>query len=308
VKLLLLAGNPDTSSTLSLDREITALMRRFLEASPEPFEFIPMPDLRVDDLPITLPREEPDILHITAHGETSYLVLADAGGSAVELTAAQLLAFLSPRRPPRLIYFSGCKSAEMAKGVLGPIAMAIGTATTISNGAARAAAASFYERVLGGESVGVAFATANAMAVAKGGVELELHAEAGVSPANEVLRPRPRVVAQFVRVQQGHDDAFPIRVGVAQCPRATSQLVAFFEGETAPCVSTRPEWTGGTAWLRAELRVAADRRLFVAGLISGAARFIAEAQLSEALTDAEHKDVGWAINVLKTSSAQRRPA
>jgi hypothetical protein len=231
MKLLLLAANPDTSSTLTLEREITGLQRRFLDVSPELFEFIPLPDLRVDDLPHTLRQVEPDILHVTAHGETSHLVMADGRGEKVEIRSEQLAAFLSPNRPPRLVYFSGCKSAEVAKGVLGPVAMAIGTAVTIDNGAARAAAVSFYERVLDGDSVSVAFDAAQAMAATVGRVALELHQREGVDPIYEVLRPRPRLVARFVRVQQGPGGAFPIRVGVAQCPKSTTQLVAFFEGE-----------------------------------------------------------------------------
>lgn len=306
MRLLLLAANPDTSSTLSLDREITALQRRFLEVSPEPFEFVPMPDLRAEDLPSVLRRVEPDILHVTAHGETSHLVLADSGGAPVEITPERLAAFLSPSRPPRLVYFGGCKSADMAKGALGPVAMAVGTAATIGNGPARAAAVAFYERVLGGDSVQVAFAAARAMAATMGGVELELHVSEGVDPAREVLRPRPRLVACFARVQEGPDRTFPIRLGVAQCPRLATQLVAFFEGEATPCVSTAPVWgrdASDTAWLRAELRVDADRRVFVAGLIGGTPRFIAEARLSQALAGAGNRAADWAIERLKGNSA-----
>jgi hypothetical protein len=306
MKLLLLAANPDTSSTLSLDREITELQRRFLDTSPEPFEFIPLPDLRVDDLPRELRRIEPDVLHVTAHGEKSHLVLADIGGNAVEITPERLAAFLSPNRPPRLVYFNGCKSAEMAKGVLGPVAMAVGTAVTIANGTARSAAVSFYERVLAGDSVRIAFAAASAMAAAKGGVDLELHARPGVDPACEVLRPRPRLVVRFARVQRGTDGTFPICVGIAQCPRETTQLVVFFEGETSPCISTRPDWADGMAWLGAELSVAADHRLFVVGLIGGAPRFIAEARLSQALIGSEREEVKWAVCLLKQRSAQPR--
>lgn len=303
MKLLLIAGNPDTSSTLSLDREITGLQRRFLDVSPEACEFIPLPDLRAEELPLNLRLIEPDILHVTAHGETSHLVWATADGSTVEITAERLRAFLSPNKSPRLIYFSGCKSAEIAKAVLAPVAMAVGTAVTIGNGPARAAAVAFYESVLSGSSIGLAFAAANAMAGTLGNVALELHSMDGVDPAREVLRPRPRVIARFPRVQEAQDRTFPVAVGVERCPKSTTQLVAFLDGEPAPCVSTRPEWIGDTAWLRAELRVMADRRLIVVGLIAGGARFIAESQLCDVLKGADQENVRWAIRKLKERSA-----
>lgn len=306
MKLLLIGSRPDTSSTLALEREISALQRRLLDLSSEPIEFINIPDQRADDLSFTLGRIEPDVLHITAHGETSHLMLADSGGTAVKMTPKHLTGLLSPTRPPRLIYFSGCKSAGIAKGVTSSVRAAIGAVGTIGNGAARATAVSFYERALAGESVGAAFAAAEAMAATLGDVALELHMQPGVDLLREVLLPRPRPVVRFARVQQDSGGAFPIRVGVAHCPRSTTQLVVFLEGERAPCVSTPPEWKDETAWVQGELRIDADRHIFVVGLISRSKPFVAQARLSEAVTDSEQDDVRWALRRLACRPA--RPA
>lgn len=305
MKLLLLASNPDTSSTLNLDREITALQHRFLHISPEPFELVSLPDLRVEEWPDVLRRMEPEVLHVTAHGETSHLVVSDVTANAVEVTAEQLRAFLSPDKPPRLIYFNGCKSADLAKRIIEPVAMAIGTQVTIDNGSARASAVSFYDRVLAGDNVQVAFDAAKAIAAVKSGVKLELFTREGVNAANEVLRPRPRVIIRFARVQRDADGTFPIYVGVTQCPATTTQLVVFFEGEPAPCLTTPPRWSDGAAWLRRELRIGTDRRVFVVGLIGEVARFIVNDQLSSAMAGTESKEVAWAIQQM-TRSAEKQ--
>lgn len=307
MKLLLLASNPDTSSSLSLDREITALQRRFIDVSPEPFEFIPIPDVRVEDLPSVLGKVEPDILHVTAHGETSHLVVSDARGERAVITSDQLVSFLSPRKPPRLVYFNGCRSADISAKVLGRVAIAIGTEATIENGSARAAAVAFYERLLEGESVGVAFDAAAAMAAVKQGITLELRSAPAIDPTTLVLMPRPRLVARFVKIQRGtQDNAFPVRLGITQCPGTTTRLAAFAEDDDLLCLSTRPEWNAGVAWLAKDVRVGADRRVFMVGVVAETGRFIAKGRLSQSFVDTERAEVRWAIDNLIGASADTR--
>jgi hypothetical protein len=298
VKLLLLAANPGTSSSLSLEREVTALQRQFLDVSPEPFDFIVLPDLRIEDLPEELRRVAPDILHVCAHGETPHLAWADRSGTSVNVTPKALTAFLSPDRPPKLIYFNGCQSTEMAQGVLGPVEMAIGTTATITNGDARATAASFYRCLLGGESVATAFATAEELSRAKG-IPLDLRVRDGVSPSQVIMRRRPHLVARFARVRREPDGTFPIRVGVSQCPELTTQLVAFLGGDTNQAIATSPEWTDTTAWVRRELDVASYTRMFVAGVISGERHFIAQCELYDLLRKQKGRGIKWARDALR---------
>jgi hypothetical protein len=81
------------------------------------------------------------------------------------VTAKMLGAFLPPERPPRVVYLNSCDSKEIAKEIvdLGSAAMAIGSTAPISNRAARAAAAAFYERLLAGLSIARACASAKSM-------------------------------------------------------------------------------------------------------------------------------------------------
>ena len=128
VKVLFVASNPIDASSLSLDREITELQRRFLSVSDEPVSFAFLPDLKLEDFPARVSEIRPDILHFAAHGDADSLSMSDTGGNAVSLTADMLEDFLPQTQPPRLIYFNACNSRELARSLVesGSVGMAIG--------------------------------------------------------------------------------------------------------------------------------------------------------------------------------------
>src|SRR5688572_11110173 len=148
MKIMYVACNPRDSDELMLEYELSDLQDRFAAASGEPVTVVALPRLPFERLPIELARHQPDILHISAHGEGDNLALANADGDLVALSAEALLAFLMIERSPELVYLNACNSEAIADSLSKHVKFAVGTTAPITNRTARAAAVVFYDAIL----------------------------------------------------------------------------------------------------------------------------------------------------------------
>jgi hypothetical protein len=246
MKILYIAANPWDQKQLDFGPEVTELQRRVLGVAS--VDFIPMPSLKFEDLPSTLHQLRPEIVHIAAHGEKQNLVLANQNHISVFLDAEMLITFLSDISPPRLIYVNACNSMEIAEGLTRVVPMAIGSTSPISLKSARAAAVSFYERVLDGSSVSKAFAVCKQMMKGNTGnvADMKLFERPGINPSKEVLHTNPRFVAEFTKKRPKRDSkgCYEIRFGVLGCSPTTQQVVFFTDD---PESITKCEWLPETA-------------------------------------------------------------
>jgi len=238
MRVLYVASNPPGEVDLNLPREITELQRPFTTALGEASFFEFLPALKVEDLPNQLRFRSPDILHIAAHGDSASLYLSDEAGNPVALTAEMLLSFLPPERSPRIVYLNACDSYEIARALVdsGRVPIAIGSTAPISNRTARAGAVAFYERLLAGHAVGVAFEACEAMVKALSGKKAgaKILNNPGVDVGTETMHMVPTLVAEFeskkpVLRKDGHHE---FHLGLLGCPPCTGQVVFFSDDET----------------------------------------------------------------------------
>lgn len=305
MKVLYIGSKAEEAASLNLEREITDLQRRFGDALGEPVSFTFLPRVLAEELAITLSKHKPDILHISAHGTTNVLALANEAGDEVLLTATALRAYLGVDRPPRLVYLNACNSHEIAQALSDLVPMVIGITQPITNRAARSGAAAFYGSLLDGASVARAFEVANhtIATLQAGGTSAALHVRGGIEPNSEYMHRVPRLVADFQdgipRLQKGR---YLIRAGVVGCPSNTVQLIVFtddasFVEDYDPedtdddlashlCFVVRRTPAKGALWIAEgdNWWVSGDFRLFATGVTGDGSTFTVQATLvSEAI-------------------------
>src|SRR5690242_1267641 len=236
MKAMYVACNPKGAADLTVEREITELQRQFLRATGEPVDFIGFPGLPIEELPLEIGKHQPDILHISAHGDREELALANTDGRPVKITGPMLASFVDIDRPPSLVYLNACNSEAIARAVVQVAPMAIGTTAPISNRTARASALLFYDRLLNGSTVQKAFEAARSTLEALQDVKASsmLHCRKGIDANKERLHQIPRIIAHFTddRYKPDSDGDFDIELGVAGCPANTSQVVFFTDDES----------------------------------------------------------------------------
>jgi hypothetical protein len=230
MKIMYVASNPSEASSLRLEQEINVLQGRFSAVSGEPIRFLTFPSLAFEDFPVELSRLRPDVLHISAHGDerTGTLALSNEAGDPVRLAADALLAFLRID-PPRLVYLNACDSEAIAEKMVELVPYAIGTSAPISNRSARAAAVTFYDRILRGATVQDAFDASEQMLASLQGntARSVLKTQNRTLAQVERLYMSPQLVARFSDEPSDGDDLFTVETGMVGCPGNTSQLVIF---------------------------------------------------------------------------------
>jgi CHAT domain len=299
MKILYIAANPDDQEDVDLGPEVTEIQRRVL-LTPA-VEFVVMPGLKFEDLPSVLHQQRPDILHIAAHGEKKNLFLASKDGGSVEVDAKMLLSFLNDISPPRLVYLNACNSGAIAKGLISSVPIAIGSTATIEVQAARAAAVSFYERILEGSPVARAFQVCKEMmrGVSQKGADIEIFHNEDVDPSKEVLHVGPRFIAEFTREEPRRDkeDCYEIRFGVVGCPPGTKQVVFFTDDpesitgsrtlENDLCSVVRDPPRGGLLWMEKKEAwdIDGDFRLYAVGAFGEGRAFTLSSMVGDALAE-----------------------
>jgi hypothetical protein len=298
MRVLFVASNPKARESLALEREITELQRRSLATQGDPVEFVFLPELPLEQFPLELSKQPFDVLHISAHGASTGLSLANSAGNETLLTAEMLNAFLDVDRPPRLVYVSACHSEAIARALISRVSMAIGTTATVKNRAARSAAVLFYARILEGKSVQSAFTASRELicALENKAAKSKLFAGRNIRPEREFLHQVPRLVAKFSRkdgrIRRYADGAYYVDLGVIGCPQATAQIIFFTDDqqladdpqtyEEGMSVLTRDAPARGEVWIE-EWDASWNLRFYACGVTSRGESFVVESMLCEAL-------------------------
>jgi hypothetical protein len=271
------AGRAKRQSTLKLEREITELQQRAVATTGSTFRFDFFPDLRIEELPLELARQRPDVLHISAHGERDNLALANQSGQEVRLSAEVLRAFLDQEQPPRIVYLNACDSAEIARELVSIAPIAIGTTASISNDAAIASAVLFYERLLNGATVQQAFDAGKRMieAMHASATSSLLYKARGVHPETERIFQSTKLVARFDGFPSSKRDQFTIELGLIGCRSDTNQVIFYTDdatyiededrAEEDLCVVARTNPVRGVIWSDFDWYAYGDIRIFGCG-------------------------------------------
>jgi hypothetical protein len=220
---------------------------------------------------------------------------------------------LNMKKRPRLVYLNGCDSAPIGRALQGCIPMTIGTTAPISNRGAMAAALLFYDRLLTGHTVQVAFDAGRALikTIDGGavGASTELFVSAGIFPDREYLYPVPRIVASFEKddYTPSKNGDFPFAFGVWGCPAGTKPLLIYTNDESFIDLDQKEEdeWAdcdddafhasqlcyfirnctpqNGVIWSSMTRRTYVDYRLFATGVDGSGRTFATSSTLCDAL-------------------------
>lgn len=293
MKIMYVGCNPTGANDLLMDSEVTQLARLFRSRKGEPVDFMPYPRLPIEELPLVIADELPEILHIAAHAGDGRLLFANAAGAKVELTGAGLAVYLNVGSPPRLVYLNACKSDSIAQELTSVVEIAIGTTSAITNRAARASALLFYDRVLGGSTVYDAFEAGRVTMATMQCDELTsaLYTMKDVDPKKIRLYLSPTLVARFVdeNYKANSKGEYDIELGIAGCPSNTSQVV-FFSDETSEvepedaCDVIRGTPVNNMFWnVEYDDVVGGDYRAYATGTTTGGTAFTVAATVCNAL-------------------------
>jgi hypothetical protein len=302
MRILLVGSKVHNEVDLNLTREITELQRRFGAASPEPVDFQILRDIKVESLPDELQKFRPDILHIVSHSTQTGLSLSDETDAEVRVTARMLGVFLPPENPPQVVYLNSCDSKEIAQELvsINPTIIAIGSTAPITNKLGRSSAVAFYERLLAGFSLRVAFDTAKEMleGISRSVVSMRMFPDCDWAN-KKVMNPVPTLIADLCKPTPNKDGHYKFRLGLSGAPSGTKQVIFFTENddhiegydsmehELTSLVRGDPG-TDGIFWSTEKTTednwsAAKDHRLFAVGAKSQAGCFVVESTLCKAL-------------------------
>ncbi|NJN83799.1 MAG: CHAT domain-containing protein [Caldilineaceae bacterium] len=161
IRILFLAANPKETPPLSLGEEVRAIDDALLRAAHRDlFEMEQQWAVRLSDLQAHLLRYSPDIVHFSGHGTTANeIILENEHGESQPVSAALLSQLFSLLRDNiRCVVLSACYSARQADAIGDSIDCVVGMNDAMSDSAAIAFSASFYQALAYGRSVGTAFA------------------------------------------------------------------------------------------------------------------------------------------------------
>lgn len=292
MKLLFVASNPVGAGDLMLEEEIQelrcSLKRRGSDVLVEFRQHVAH-----QEWPMLLYDEKPDCLHISAHGMTDSILIADMDGLRVKLTSESLATYVDHHRP-RLIFLNACDSAEVAAGLTGTVDFAIGCTTPIMNYIARHGASIFYQLVLSGETVQIAFdvCRAHLRTASNSAYDMKLYCRPGLDPTRERLNPPMELIARF-EGRPDRDGRQEVKLGVAGFSETTVQAVFFTDDERfipdfdaplepALCQVARRASLQGEFWAAVPWHLDSDVQIHCTCSGHGAAR-VASARLTEAL-------------------------
>lgn len=199
IKILFLAANAIKKNMLDLGEEFRQISNR-LRASEhgQSFDLVPAFEVRPDEFAAYLLRHRPDIVHFSGHGnKKGEIVLAGKtrrGKTVSKEAFEELFAILKDKIKIKVVVLNACYSEAQAKLLTGAGAIdcAVGMDSAVSDRAAIAFAASFYEAIGFGESVQTAFDLArNALARERirGERKPQLETRPGILASDIVLIP-----------------------------------------------------------------------------------------------------------------------
>lgn len=171
VKILFLAANPVETNRLMLGEEANQIEDRIRRADlRDLFELESHWALRVDEIPGLLLQHRPTIVHFSGHGSrASEIILEDGSGGAHPVPLKALGDLFSIMKDDiRCVVMNSCHSEPQAQAIAEYIDCVVGMSKQVPDTAAVSFAATFYEMLGYGRSIGFAFKVACWMLSAKG--------------------------------------------------------------------------------------------------------------------------------------------
>lgn len=208
IKVLFLAANPQDTARMQLDEELRTIFLAMGESDRFRFKVAVAPALRTTDLPTTILRENPDIIHYSGHGSNGEILLAADVGS-MEPVGAENLAriFKTFVNRTRCVVLNACFSESVATAIAASVPVVVGMSRAVPDRGAREFAAGFYSALVNGDNVTHSFASGQERLVRSGstGELAQLLAKEGTADtlyftgvrAHHLEAPPPRQATGF---------------------------------------------------------------------------------------------------------------
>jgi CHAT domain-containing protein len=158
-KILILAANPKTTSSLRLDEEIREIEEGLRRANyRDQFEIRAKMAVRLRDFRRALLDYEPQIVHFTGHGEKEGLFVEDeVGFSTLFSTKALAQLFKLCSQHVECVTLNACYTAKQARAINKHIDYVIGMRKEIKDKASLEFAVGFYDALGAGRPIEEAF-------------------------------------------------------------------------------------------------------------------------------------------------------
>lgn len=240
MRVLYIASNPKEQRSLQIEEEANELQTKIdAVLTSGALDLRIYSKLKAADLPQTIARVQPDVIHFSAHGEFDGIILSH-DEEEVLLSGEDLVAILTALRVrPKLIVVNACSSEAVASALVKAADFTIGTTAPITNAGAIVMAATLYQHLAASASVMASFNSARAMlnAVDAGQVKTRLFEAEGKSAASTRLNETFRIIAALPEIDEALKEggplpkfeagAYEVEFGVADAPAGASQIVFF---------------------------------------------------------------------------------
>ena len=195
VQILFLSANPINTPWLKVDEEAREIENKLVAGQyGDSFNLIKEPGASVRDLQELILRHKPNIVHFAGHGSpTNAIVLQDEDGRAQEVNArglSELFGIVNANKNIKCVFLNACYSEQQAVAISKHVDCVIGMTTAVSDTAARAFAASFYQGLAFGFSIKDSYSLGhNQLALMNTPEEQspKLHLDPSVDPAKVLL-------------------------------------------------------------------------------------------------------------------------
>jgi len=160
ITVLLVSANPDSTVRLRVDKEFREIIARMRGSKfRDRFKFVQVLAARFEDLTTALQEHEPQVLHISSHGEPDdSLIFEGKGDTPQKVSKRQMLKLLTALADElRLVVLNACHSFGIAREIPSVIDLAIGMNDQVADQAAIDFAVTFYESLGFGKPVETAF-------------------------------------------------------------------------------------------------------------------------------------------------------
>jgi len=157
--VLLVSASPNGEQRLRVDKEFRDVINKMRGSQHrERFKFVQIQAARIEDLGTALLEHQPNVLHISAHGESDgSLLLEGEGNHAQQVTRKQFIRMLAVLEDLRLVVLNACHSHAIARELPSISGLAIGMSDAVADQASIAFSVAFYEALGFGRSVEKAF-------------------------------------------------------------------------------------------------------------------------------------------------------
>lgn len=235
MRILALQANQQPDSLLHLDREMREIKRSLAKTSAWGVEFVHEGAVEASELQAILLKYKPDVVHFSGHCATNGDLVLETNEGDPEPLSPKFLGniFSSLKDPVCCVVLNACYSARLAEAVARFVPCVVGMTSQVTDVAALAFSASFYQALALGTTFEQAFAFARQR------VELEARDEAQLLKMFKRTRRnadratdslQPFIEAEFdldkkKRPRVNNNGEYQFAVSVAQYPRTAHTCV-----------------------------------------------------------------------------------